>query len=170
MEKLLLYKLSFKIVNLTAFFLTFLASSTFCGKLRSWRKDKSKVIQLLTLWIAKVETSLMLGHFWISIFKSILVGPSSNDASFVISSATTFWLLGICANSTQSNSCVRCFVNLRYFCILSSFASYSSFICPTISFESLLRSKFLAPSAFPTLSLVSIPSYSVSLLVAGNFS
>ena len=100
----------------------------------------------------------------------MLVDLSSNDASFVISSAIMFWLLGIYTNYTLSNSCVKCFVSLSYLCILSFFASYSSFICPITSLESLWRSKFLAPSAFPTLNPVNILSYSASLLVAGNFS
>ena len=100
----------------------------------------------------------------------MLVGLSSNDAYFMISSTIMFWLLRICTNSTLSNSCVKCFVSLRYFCILSSFDSYSSFICPITSLESLWRSRFLASRAFPTLSPVNIPSYSASLLVAGNFS
>ena len=81
-----------------------------------------------------------------------------------------FWLLGIYTNSTLSNSWVRCFVNLRYFCILSSFTSYSSFIYTITSLESLWRSRFLALSAFSTLSPISIPPYSASLLVAKNFS
>ena len=81
-----------------------------------------------------------------------------------------FWLLGIYTNSTLSNSWVRCFVNLRYFCILSSFTSYSSFIYTITSLESLWRSRFLALSAFSTLSPISIPQYSASLLVAKNFS
>ena len=84
---------------------------------------------------------------------------SSNDTSFETLSATIFWHLGTCTNSTLSNSWVRCFVSWRYFCILSSFASYSPLICSITSFESFL-----------SLSPVSIPSYSVSLLVAENFS
>ena len=137
MEKPLLYRVLFKIVNLAVLFLTFLAYLMSYGRLPSWRKDRIGVIQLFTLRIAKVKASSMLGRFWTSIFKSILVGPSSNDTCFAISFATIFWHLGICANSTRSNSYVKCFVGLRYFCILSSFSSYSSFICSTTSFESL---------------------------------
>ena len=80
-----------------------------------------------------------------------------------------FWLFGICTNSTLSNSYVKCFINLRYFCILSIFASYSSFIYPITNLESLWRSRFLAPRAFPTLSPVNIPSNSASLLMVKNF-
>ena len=61
------------------------------------------VIQLSVLWIANVETSSMLGHFWISIIEPILVAPFSNDATFATLSATMFWLLGICTNSTLLN-------------------------------------------------------------------
>ena len=69
----------------------------------------------------------MLGRFWTSISKPMLVDPSSDDASSVTLFATMFWLLGICINSTLSNFWVKCFVSLRYFCILSSFVSYSSY-------------------------------------------
>ena len=170
MEKPLLYKATLKILNLAALFLTFLASSTSCGSHLSWRKDRIKVIQLLSFWIAKVWIYLILGCFRTSIFKFVLVDPASNDAYFAISAAPIFWILGTCINFTRSNSWARCLVSLRYFCILSSFASYSSFICPTTSLESLRRSKFLAPNAFPTFSPVNIVSYSASLLVAENWS
>ena len=128
------------------------------------------VIQLPMLRIANVEISSMLGRFWTSISEPMPVDPFSNDASFTISFAVMFSLLGICMNSTLSNSYVKCFVSLRYFCTLSSFTSYSSFICPITSFESLWRRNFLAPSAFLTLSPVNIPLYLASLLVAGKFS
>ena len=160
MEKPLLYRMSFSIVNLAALFLTFLAFSTSHGRWWSWRNDMIEVIQLPVFWIPNVEISSILGCFWASISKPMLVDPSFDDANFAISSAIIFWLLGICTNSTLSNSWVRRIVSLRYFYILSSFASYSSFICLITSLESLWRSKFLAPSAFPTLSLVSTPSYS----------
>ena len=87
MEKPLLYRVSFRIVNLAAFFL---ASSASYGRWLSWRNDMIGVIQLLVLWIANVRTSSMLGHSWISIFKPVLVNPSSDDVSFVISSAIVF--------------------------------------------------------------------------------
>ena len=96
--------------------------------------------------------------------------PSSNDANFETSSATIFWLLGTCTNSTLSNFWVKYFVSLRYFYILSSFTLYSPLICSITNFESFWTNRFLAPSAFSSLSLVNIPSYSASLLVAGNFS
>ena len=112
----------------------------------------------------------MLGCFWISIIKFLLSLPSSDDASFEISSASTFWFLGTCTNSTSSNYRVKCLVSLRYFCILSSFASYSPLICSTTSFESLWINRFFTPSAFPSLNPVNMPSYSTSLLVAGNLS
>ena len=111
----------------------------------------------------------MLGRFWTSIIKPMLVALSSNDASFATSSVTIFWLLGICTNSSLSNFWVRCFVILWNFYILSSIASYSSLIYPITSFESLWTIRLSAPSAFPNLNLVSIPSYSASLLVAENF-
>ena len=103
MEKPLLYRMSFSIVNLAALFLTFLASSTSHGRWPSWRNDMIEVIQLPVFWIANVEISLMLGRFWASIFKPMLVDPSSDDANFVISSVIIFWLLGICINSNLSN-------------------------------------------------------------------
>ena len=68
------------------------------------------------------------------------------------------------------NSWVRCFVSRRYFYILSSFVSYFSLICPITSFESFWTNRFLTPSAFPSLSPISIPSYLASLLVVENFS
>ena len=49
-----------------------------------------KVIQLLVLWIANVGTSSMLGYFWASISKPILVGLSSDEACYAISSAIMF--------------------------------------------------------------------------------
>ena len=112
----------------------------------------------------------MLGYFWISIVKLLLSLPSSNDASFEISSASTFWFLGTCTNSTSSNSHVRCLVSLRYFYILSSFTSYSPLICSTTNFESPWINRFFTLSAFLSLNPVNIPSYSASLLVARNLS
>ena len=44
MEKPFLYRVSFRIVNLAALFLTFLASSTSYGRCLSWRKDMIGVI------------------------------------------------------------------------------------------------------------------------------
>ena len=93
------------------------------------------LIQLPLFWIANVEMSSMLGHFWASISMPMLVDPSSDDASFTISSAIMFWLLGIYTNSTLSNFCIKRFVSLRYFFILSSFASYFPFICIITSLE-----------------------------------
>ena len=170
MEKPLLYKVSLRIMNLAALFLIFLASSVSWGRCLSWRDDMIGVIQLFVLWITSVGTSSMLGCFWISIIKFLLSLPSSDDASFEISLASTFWFLGTCTNSTSSNYRVRCLVSLRYFCILSSFASYSPLICSTTSFESLWINRFFTPSAFPSLNPVNMPLYSTSLLVAGNLS
>ena len=90
MEKPLLYRVSFRIVNLAALFLTFLASSTSYGRCLPWRNDMIRVIQLPVLWIANVEISSMLGCFWTSIFEPMLVDPSFDDANFTISSATMF--------------------------------------------------------------------------------
>ena len=98
------------------------------------------------------------------------VVSSSDNAILATSSTTIFWVLGIYTNSTLSNPWVRWFVNLRFFCILSSFASYSPLICPITSFELFWTNRFWAPSTFPSLSSISIPSYSASLLVAKNFS
>ena len=112
----------------------------------------------------------MLGCFWTSIFNFVFVDPAFDDAYLARSSASIFWLLGTCVNSIWLNSYVKSFVNLMYFCILSSFTSYTPFIYPTISFESLWRSKFLTSSAFSTLSSVSTPSFLTSLLVARNVS
>ena len=43
------------------------------------------VIQLFMVWIVNVETSLLLGRFWIAMSKPMLVAPSSNEAIFAIS-------------------------------------------------------------------------------------
>ena len=137
MEKPLLYRVSLRIVNLAAIFRIFLASSVSWGRCSSRRNDMIGVIQLFVLCIVSVGASSMLGCFCISIAKLLLSPPSFDDASFEISSANAFWFLGTCINSTSSNSLVRCPVSLRYFYILSSFASYSPLICSTTSFESL---------------------------------
>ena len=46
----------------------------------------------------------MLGCFWTSIFKFVIVNPASDNACFAISFASMFWLLGKWpyTNSTQS--------------------------------------------------------------------
>ena len=137
MEKPLLYRVSLRIVNLAALFLIFLASSVSWGRCPSRRNDMIGVIQLFVICIVSVGASSMLGCFCTSIAKSLLSPPSSDNASFEISLASAFWLLKAYINSTSSNSLVRCLVSLRYFCILSSFASYSPLICSTTSFESL---------------------------------
>ena len=126
------------------------------------------VIQLFVFCIVSVGASSMLGCFCTSIAKFLLNSPSSDDASFEISSANAFWFLRTCINSTSSNSLIRCFVSLRHFCILSSFASYSPLICSITNFESLWINRFFTPSAFQSLNPVNMPSYSTSLLVAGN--
>ena len=149
-----MYKVSLRIVNLAALFFIFLASSVSWGRCPSWRNDMIGVIQLFVLWITSVGTSSMLGCFWISTVKFLLSPHSSNDASFEISLASTFWFLGTCTNSTSSNSRVKCLVSLRYFYILSSFASYSPLIYSTTSFESLWINRFFAPSALPSLNPV----------------
>ena len=112
----------------------------------------------------------MLGCFYTSIFKSSDIILYSDDACLANSSTSEFWFLGTYVKTTWSNSWVRWFVNLRYFCILSSFASHSPFICPITNLESLWRSNFLAPKAFLILSLINMASYSASLLVVGNWS
>ena len=48
------------------------------------------VIQIFVLWIINVETSLMLGRFWTSMFNFMLVDPSSDEAIFAISCAAMF--------------------------------------------------------------------------------
>ena len=112
----------------------------------------------------------MLSQFWTSIFRPVFIGLASDNDCFASSSDPILWLLGICVNSTWSDSCVKSLVNFRYFYILSSFASNSPFIWPTMSFESLWKSKFLTLSAFLTLSPINTPLYSSSLLVAENSS
>ena len=87
-----------------------------------------------------------------------------------ISSTSTFWSRGIWTNSVRLKLLTNWFVNLRYFCILVSFASNSSLICHMTSYESLLSKMFLAPSAWAILSLVNIAPYFASLLVTGNLS
>ena len=63
------------------------------------------VIQLFVLWIVNVRTSSMLGHFYISITKPMLLVVSSSDNAILATSSTTiFWLLGIYTNSILSNS------------------------------------------------------------------
>ena len=112
----------------------------------------------------------MLGYFWTSIFRSGGIDPSSDDAYLATSSTFEFWFWGTCMKATWSNSWAKCFVNLWYLCIPSSFALYSPFIYLITNLESLWRSRFLAPNAFPILSPVSMASYSASLLVAGYWS
>ena len=105
-----------------------------------------------------------------STFKSSRFIPSSDNACLATLSASEFWLHGTCMKSSWSNSWINWLINLRYFCIWPSFASYSPFICPITSLELLLRSMFLAPRAFSILSPISTTSYSTSLLVARNWS
>ena len=128
------------------------------------------VIQLFVLCIVSVGASSMLGCFCTSITKLLLYPPSFDNASFEISSASAFWFLRTCINSTSSNSLVKCLVSLRYFYILSSFASYSPLICSTTNFESLWINRSFTPSTFPSLNPINILSYSASLLVARNLS
>ena len=165
-----MYRVSLRIVNLAALFLICLTSFVSWGRCPSRRNNMIDVIQLFVLCIVSVGASSMLGCFCTSIGKLLLSPPSSDDASFEISLASTFWFLGTCTNSTSSNYRVRCLVSLRYFCILSSFASYFPLICSTTSFESLWINRFFTPSAFPSLNPVNMPLYSTSLLVAGNLS
>ena len=112
----------------------------------------------------------MLRCFYTSTFKSSKLVRSSDDACLTTSPASEFWLRGTCVKSTWLNSQTSWFLNLRYFCILPQFTSYSSLICPITSLELLLRSMFLAPKAFPILSPNSMASYFVLLLGARNCS
>ena len=59
------------------------------------------VIQLFVFCIVNVGASSMMGCFYTSIAKLLLSSPSSDDASFEISSASAFWFLGTCINSTS---------------------------------------------------------------------
>ena len=86
----LLYNVSLRIVNLAALFLIFLASSVSWGRCPSKRNDTIGVIQLFVLYIVSVGASSMLGCFCTSIAKLLLNPPSSDDASFEISSASAF--------------------------------------------------------------------------------
>ena len=166
MEKPFLYRVSFRIVNLAARFLTFLASSVSTGRHPSHRKERIGFI--FWFWITKVQISLILRCLCTFTFKLGELVPSFDDACLATSFAYEFWLWGTCMKSTRSNSQTSWFINLRYFCILLSFALYSPFICPITSLESLLRSRFLTPKALLILSLVSMSSYSALLLVARN--
>ena len=166
----LLYKASFRIVNPAALFLIFQASSTSIGSHSYLRKDRIGAVQPFWLWTLRVWNYSMLGYFWTSTFRFGGMDHSFDNACLAISSASEFWFLGIYVNSTRSNSWAKCSDSLSYFCILSSFTLHSPFIFPITNLELLWRSRFLAPNAFPTLSPVSMASYSASLLVAGNWS
>ena len=157
-------------MNLATRFLTCLASSVSTRRCPSRWKEMIGLVQPFWLWMVKLWSSSMLGCLYTSTFKSGGSIPSSNDACFVTLFASEFWLRGTCMKSTWSNSQTNWFVNLRYFCILLSFASYSPFIYPIISLELLLRSMFLSPKALPILNLVSMSSYCASLLMVGNWS
>ena len=96
MEKPLLYKVSVRIVNLAALFLTFLASVVSYGRCLSWMKAMIGVIQLLTFSTANIGISSILGCFYTSISKFALIPSSSDDASLDTSSAVIFRLLDLC--------------------------------------------------------------------------
>ena len=59
------------------------------------------VVQLFAFCIVSVGVSSMLGCFCTSIAKLLFSSLSSDDASFEISSASVFWFLGTCINSTS---------------------------------------------------------------------
>ena len=120
MEKPILYRVSFKIVNPAARFLTFLASSMPTRRRLSCRKERIRFIQLVWFWITKVWSSSILGCLCTSTFKSVEPVPSSDDACLATLSASKFYLQRICVKSTWLNSWTSCFINLRYFCILLS--------------------------------------------------
>ena len=61
-------------------------------------------------------------------------------------------------------------MRLRYFTILSSFASYSPLTCPTTNCESLWTFSVVAPNTLAMRRPMSKASYSTSLLVVGYWS
>ena len=92
MEKPLLYRVSFRIVNLAARFLAFLALSVAIGSCPSHRKERIGFIQPFWFWITKVWISSILGCFCTSTFKSGELIPSSDNACLATSFASEFWL------------------------------------------------------------------------------
>ena len=121
-EKPLLYRVSFRMVNLAAHFLTFLALSASAERCPSRRKEMIGLVQPFWFRIIKVWNSSMQRCLYNSTFKSNGSIPSSNDAYLATLSASEFWLHGTCMKSSWSNSWINWFINLRYFCILPSFA------------------------------------------------
>ena len=112
----------------------------------------------------------MLGEFCSSNFQSFILSWLSAEALRATSSASVFWSRGIWTNSAWRKVLTSWFTNLRYFCILVSFASKSPLTCPMMSYELLLSTIFSTLSALDILSPISKASYSASLLVIGNLS
>ena len=112
----------------------------------------------------------MLGEFCSSNFQSCMSPGLCAEALRAILSASVFRSCGIWINSAWRKVLTNWFTNLRYFCILVSFASKSPLTCPMTSCESLFSTIFWAPSALAILRPASKASYSASLLVIGNLS
>ena len=112
----------------------------------------------------------MLGEFCSSNFQSFMSPRLCAEALRATLSASMFWSCGIWMNSVWRKVLTNWFTNLRYFCILVSFASKSHLTCPMMSWESLLSTIFSAPSVLAILSPASKASYSASLLVIENLS
>ena len=157
-------------VNLTKWTLVLLASSGSFSNFPSWMYERIEVIQVPLDSTCRTGISLILGFVYTSIIK-----PSSwvccfDDAIQATSSASKFSSLGIWTNLISSKWLAIWIANHWYFCIRSSFVSYSWLTYLTMSLEPLMTTKLLTPKALTSLRLVSIASYSASLFVAGIWS
>ena len=157
-------------MNRATRFWIFLASLGFGGNRPSLRNDKMGFVHLGRVCIGKVWNSLILGEFCSSSLQSFILSWLSTEALHATSSASAFWSRGIWTNFARWKVFTSWFVNLRYFCILVSFASKSPLTCPMTSCKSLLSTIFSTLSAWVIRSPVNKASYSASLLVIGNLS
>ena len=147
-----------------------MASSGFRGSRPSRRNDSIGFVHPELFCMEKVWSSLMLGEFCSSNFQSFMSPGLCAEALYATLSTSVLWSRGIWMNFVWRKVLTNWFTNLRYFCILVSFASKSPLTYPMTSWESLLSTILSAPSALAILSPTSKASYSVSLLVIENLS
>ena len=95
---------------------------------------------------------------------------SSEEANFAKVSASIFCSRGIWTMTTSLKLVMMLLTRIRYFLILSSFASYSPLTCPTTSCESLCTFNVVTPNTLAMRRPMSRASYSASLLVLGYWS
>jgi hypothetical protein len=114
--------------------LSLLASARFVGKVPSSKYLMIGVIHESLTLMGFNSSSVWLGEYCTSIYWLI---ASSEEANFAKVSASVFCSRGTWTRVTSSNQPMVSLTSLRYFAILSSFASYSPLTCPTISYESL---------------------------------